>query len=104
MASSLKVRSQRLGYYTEIKLLISHPMENGRNRDPMTGELVPAHFIQEIVIELNGKTIITAELGGSMSKNPFFTFRMKDNNSGGRLSVRWTDNQGFSDSVEHILE
>lgn len=103
MASSIKIRSQQLDDYTEIKVLLSHPMENGRNRD-VNGILIPAHFIQEMIIELNNKTIITADLGGSMSKNPFFTFQLKNGNSGQTLTVRWIDNLGQSDSAEHILE
>lgn len=103
MAASIKIRSQRLEAYTEIKVLLSHPMENGRNRDT-NGILIPAHFIQELTIALNGKTIMTANLGGSMSKNPFFSFRLKNGSSGQPLTVRWVDNFGLSDSAEHILE
>ncbi|MGY6278075.1 thiosulfate oxidation carrier complex protein SoxZ [Methylomonas sp. MgM2] len=104
MASQTKIRVQRGERYTELKILIRHPMENGRNRDPITGQLIPAHFIQELTIEKNGKTIIVAELGGSMSKDPFFTFRLKTANGGDRLKVRWTDNLGFSDRVEHTID
>ena len=104
MTSSIKIRSQRYDDFTEIKLLISHPMENGLNRDPLTGELIPAHFIQELIIELDGTHIITASLGGSMSKNPFFSFRLKNSHSGNRLGVRWKDNLDQSDGAEHILE
>ncbi|MBS4053092.1 thiosulfate oxidation carrier complex protein SoxZ [Methylomonas rivi] len=104
MASSIKIRSQQMDGYTEIKLLLSHPMENGRNRDPVTGVLIPAHFIREWVIELNGKVIMAAELGGSMSTNPFFTVRLKNSLTGNRLTVRWIDNLGFSDSAEHFID
>lgn len=104
MASTIKIRSQRLHDYTEIKLLITHPMENGRNRDPLSGALIPAHFIRELVIELNGNLILTADLGGSMSMNPFFSLRLKNSPGGGRLKVRWQDNLDVSDSAEHLLE
>ena len=101
MATNTKIRTQRREQYTEIKILIKHPMENGRNRDSITGQLIPAHFIQELIINKNGKAIIIAELGGSMSKNPFFTFRLKHTELGDQLSVRWTDNLGLSDRVDH---
>ena len=104
MAKTIKIRSQRLTQYTELKILLSHPMENGRNRDPSSGLLIAAHFIRELIVELNGKTIITADLGGSMSKNPFFTFRLKNSLSGDHLKVRWLDNLDQTDSAEHILE
>lgn len=88
----------------EIKLLITHPMENGRNRDPATGALIPAHFIRELVIELNGKVVLSADLGGSMSMNPFFTFRLKQVRPGDRLRVRWQDNLELSDSADYVFE
>lgn len=100
---SIKIRSLRAESYTEIKLLLNHPMENGRNRD-MNGKLIPAHFIRELTIELNDKTVLHANLGGSMSKDPFFTFRLKNTTPGGRLRVSWLDNQGLSDQAEHVIE
>lgn len=103
MASSTKIRSQTQSGVTEIKLLLSHDMENGRNRDPLTGELIPAHFVQEIDIKLNGMTIIAMKLGGSMAKDPFFTFRLKNLRDGDKLTARWTDNRGGSDSAETII-
>lgn len=104
MAASIKIRSRRRQGYTEIKLLLTHPMENGRNRDPISGQLIPAHFIQELVLDLNDKRIITASLGGSLSKNPFFTFRLNSATTGDRLTVRWTDNLGLEDNAEHVIE
>lgn len=100
---SIKIRSQRFAEYTEIKLLISHPMENGRNRDA-NDQLIPAHFIRELTIELNNKTVISANLGGSMSKDPFFSFRLKSTVAGDRLRVRWLDNRDLSDQAEHVIE
>jgi sulfur-oxidizing protein SoxZ len=100
---NIKIRSLRGEAYTEIKLLLSHPMENGRNRD-MNGELIAAHFIRELTITLNDKTVVHTHLGGSMSKDPFFTFRLKKTLPGDRLSVSWRDNQGLSDQAEHVIE
>lgn len=101
MNSSIKIRSQRMDEVTEIKLLINHPMENGRNRDPLTNDLIPAHFIRELAIDLNGSRIMTVNLGQSMSKNPFFSFHLKNNHSGDHLRVYWIDNLGDNDSAEH---
>ncbi|MGR8931179.1 MAG: thiosulfate oxidation carrier complex protein SoxZ [Gammaproteobacteria bacterium] len=99
-----KIRIQRQSGHTEIKLLVSHPMENGRNRDSISGQLIPAHFIQKIDLQLNGKTVVAAKLGAGVSKNPFFTFRLKQTNPGDRITVRWIDNLEFEDNIEHIIE
>jgi sulfur-oxidizing protein SoxZ len=53
---------------------------------------------------LNDKALINANLGGSMSKDPFFTFRLKNIASGDRIKVRWLDNLEFSDTAEHLIE
>ena len=87
----------------EIRLLITHPMENGRNRNPVTGELIPAHYIEQLHVRLNDALIISVNMAGSISKNPFFSFRLKEPTSGIRISVEWTDNQQGKDSAEHII-
>lgn len=102
--SSIKIKSRRFENYTEIRLLITHPMENGRNRDPVSGELIPAHFIEELSIKLNEATLIKVDMAGSIAKNPFFTFRLKTAVSGDRINARWTDNRQLSDSADHIVD
>jgi len=32
---------------TQIRMLVAHPMEHGRNRDTKTNALISANFIQE---------------------------------------------------------
>jgi sulfur-oxidizing protein SoxZ len=85
---------------TELRLLITHPMENGRNRELLTGELIPAHFITEIVLALNHTPILTINTGGSMSKNPFFSFQLKQLQNNDLLSVSWQDNRQENDHAE----
>ena len=104
MTTTIKVRSIRLTDHTEIKILLTHPMENGRNRDPLNGQLIPAHFIRQLELALNGKIILKMNLGGSVSKNPFFTFRLKNSQAGDRLTVSWIDNIDNSDRVDHVIE
>lgn len=102
--SSIKIRSQHLENHTEIRLLITHPMENGRNRDTVHGELIPAHFIEELTIKLNDTIAINVDMAGSMAKNPFFTFRFKTLTSGDKITASWIDNRQLSDSTEHFVE
>jgi sulfur-oxidizing protein SoxZ len=101
--SSIKIRTQALAEATEIRLLINHPMENGRNRDPLSGELIPAHFIQEIKIYLNDALLMQADMAGSIAKNPYFSFRLKKPAGGARLRITWSDNQHLSDSAEYTI-
>lgn len=100
MSRAIKLRTVNLDTITELRVLLTHPMENGRNRDPLTGMLIPAHFIQTLQVKLNGQSIIHTDLGGSVAKNPFFTFRLRHVASGDLISVEWHDNLGDSEHEE----
>ena len=93
MAEAIKIRAQKQGDITEIRILMPHPMETGLRKDER-GQTVPAHFIQTFVVEWNGKPLIEGQLNTSVSKNPLFAFRSKGIQSGDKLAVSWTDNTG----------
>jgi len=100
MANSIKVRAKVKGGETVVKTLISHPMETGLRKDKKTGKKIPAHFIQEVTCEHNGKAVLTALWGTAVSKNPYLSFKFKGANAGDSLKISWVDNQGKSDSTE----
>jgi sulfur-oxidizing protein SoxZ len=54
MASSIRVRAIAGGETTEVQTLIQHPMDSGFVRDAK-GEFIPAHFIQELTFEYDGR-------------------------------------------------
>ena len=91
------------GSSTEIKALITHPMETGLRKDKKTGKKIPAHFIQKVTCEHKGENVITAHWGTAISKNPFIWFKLNGAKSGDPLKISWVDNKGESDSIEdHI--
>ena len=96
MAIPIKLRAGN----GEIKALISHPSENGLRKDSKTGQLVPAHFINSVMITLNGKTVLDGQWSGGVSKDPFIAFRVKGMKAGDRVNVSVKDNMGDTDSVE----
>ena len=98
--SSIKMRAKASGGVTTIKALISHPMETGTRKDKKTGKKIPAHFIQEVVCKHGDKTVMTAQWGAAISKNPYLSFKFKGGNAGDTVSLSWTDNKGNSDSAE----
>ena len=98
--ASIKIRAKAEGGVTTVKALISHPMETGQSKDKKTGGLIPAHFIQEVVCEHNGNTVMTALWGPAISKNPYLSFKFKGANAGDTLKLSWVDNKGESDSTE----
>ncbi|OGI59097.1 MAG: thiosulfate oxidation carrier complex protein SoxZ [Candidatus Muproteobacteria bacterium RBG_19FT_COMBO_61_10] len=79
---------------TEILILVSHPMETGLRVDSKTKEKVPAHFIQSMTIQLNGKDVAVADLGVAISKDPLVGVSIANAKKGDKVNVSWSDNQG----------
>jgi len=53
-----------------------------------------------VTAQLNGKTVLTAEWGPSVSKNPFLQFTVKGAKAGDKISISWRDNRGESRTDE----
>ena len=104
MAKSIKLRAKAKGDVATVKALISHPMETGLRKDKKTGKPIPAEFIQEVVCESAGKTVLSAQWGSAISKNPFISFKFSGAKSGDSIKVSWVDNKGNSDSLESKIK
>ena len=52
--ASIKIRAKMSGDVTTVKALIKHPMDPGLVKDKKTGNVIPAHFIQEVTCEQGG--------------------------------------------------
>jgi len=100
MANKMRVRAKLKNGVTEVKALINHPMETGQRKDKKTGKLIPAHFIEEVLCEYKGETVMKANLSGGISKNPYLGFRLSGIASGDTLKIAWKDNAGGSDAME----
>ncbi len=98
--ASIKIRAKTKDGVTTVKTLMSHTMETGLRKDSKTGELIPAHHITEVTAEHNGKTVLTANWGGAISKNPYLSFRFNGGAAGDTIKISWVDNMGKSDSAE----
>ena len=77
----------------EVRVLMSHEMETGLRKDA-NGNLVPPHFIQNVAVTHNGRTVMAAEWGPAVSKNPFLHFRFAGGKPGEKVAITWTDNKG----------
>ena len=100
MAKSIKLRAKAKDGVATVKCLISHPMETGLRKDKKSGKMIPAEFIQEVTCEHGGATVLNAEWGSAISKNPFLSFKFSGAKSGDSIKVSWVDNKGASDSLE----
>lgn len=93
MAEPMKIRATLQGDVADVRILMLHPMETGQRKNSK-GELIPAHFIQSVVVTHNGKTVLDAQWSQAVSRNPFLGLRVKGAKAGDKISVTWTDNKG----------
>ncbi len=93
MADPMRIRAQVSGDKATVRVLMSHEMETGQRRDA-AGKVVPAWFIQEVTASHNGKVVLSAQWGPSISKNPFLQFNVKGAKAGDKITVNWVDNKG----------
>ena len=102
MSDPMRIRAQAQGDKTTVRVLVGHEMESGQRKDA-AGKVVPAWFIQEISATWNGKTVMSAQWGTAVSKNPFMQFSFKGGKAGDKIVVSWTDNRGDKRSDEAVV-
>ena len=93
MADPMKIRANVTGDKVVVKVLMAHEMETGQRKDS-AGKVIPAWFIQNVTATHNGKTVLSAQWGPAVSKNPFLEFRFSGGKAGEKVVVTWTDNKG----------
>ena len=99
MPGPMKMRATLGQGYTDVRVLMTHPMETGLRKDA-EGKLVPLHFIQNLTVKVNGKTVIEGQTSQGVARNPVFSFRVKGGAKGDKIEVSWLDNHGESNSTE----
>lgn len=93
MPDPMRIRATVQGDAVEVRVLMSHEMEAGQRRDS-SGNLVPPHFIQTVTVTHAGKTVLSAEWGPAVSKNPYLQFKFQGGKKGDEIVVTWVDNKG----------
>ena len=101
-AGPMKMRATLNGGVTEVRVLMSHPMETGQRKDA-DGKLLPMHFIQNVTVKLNGRTVMEGDTSQAVSRNPVFSFRLKGGAKGDKIEVSWLDNLGETNKTEAAI-
>ncbi|MFM6993152.1 MAG: thiosulfate oxidation carrier complex protein SoxZ [Rhodoferax sp.] len=99
MADPMRIRAQVAGTNATVRVLMAHEMETGQRKDG-AGKVIPAWYIQDVTAQLNGKTVMTAQWGPSVAKNPFLQFSVKGAKAGDKITISWIDNKGDKRSDE----
>jgi sulfur-oxidizing protein SoxZ len=81
----------------DIKAIIAHPMETGLRKKK--GKVIPANHLTNVVVTQNGTTVVNADVGGSISKDPFFKFKVAGK-KGDEIVVNYVDNLGKKGTIK----
>ena len=93
MAGPMKMRATLAGGNTDVRVLMTHPMTTAQSNQPL-------HFIQNVTVKVNGKTVVDGQISQAVSRNPVFTFRLKGGAKGDKIEVSWLDNKGETNKTE----
>jgi sulfur-oxidizing protein SoxZ len=77
-------------------------METGQRKDAL-GKIIPAWHITNVTASYNGKTVLAAEWGTAVSKNPFLSFKFKGGAKGDKVRITWVDNHGDTRTDEAVI-
>ena len=102
MAEPMRVRATRNGDLVEVKILIKHEMTSRLKWD-IGGHLILPHYIQTIRGTCNNKPILYVHFGGSVSKDPYFSFKFKGGQQGDKIVISWVDTEGDTRSDETLV-
>lgn len=96
MAIAMRIRAGN----GDIRVLMTHPSENGLRKDAKSGQLIPAHFVRNMRVSVNGKIVLDGQLGGGISKDPYHALKVKGMKTGDKVVVTVEDNTGDTGSIE----
>jgi len=102
MARPMRIRARMAGDIADVRVLMAHEMETG-TRKGSDGKPIPAWFINEVTAQHNGKTVMTAQWGPAVSKNPYMQFKVKGAKAGDKVAITWKDNKGETRTDEAAI-
>jgi sulfur-oxidizing protein SoxZ len=104
MTSRIRIRTSTKDGLTTVQAILKHPMDTGHSRDPDTGDIIPALFIETVTIHHGDKVIMTCDWSRAVSKNPYLSFSFSDAYPGDTLRISWQDSQGNTESKEAVIQ
>ena len=104
MTSKIRIRASIKDGLTTAQAILKHPMDTGYSRDPDTGDIIPAFFIETVTVHHGDKVIMTCDWGRAVSKNPYLSFAFSGAKAGDTLRISWQDSNGNTESKEAVIQ
>jgi sulfur-oxidizing protein SoxZ len=103
MGSPMRIRTKLEGDVVQVRVLMSHPMETGLRKDA-DGRLVSAHFIERVTFTYKDRTVLSAQWGPAVSRNPYLSFKFRGAAKGEKLTISWVDSKSDTRTDEAVIE
>ena len=97
-----------------VMTMVVHPMTPGIERDEEGNPVIKdgkvsilphlTHHLIDWECKINGEVVLSADLSGSVSKDPIINFSVRGVEGGDTFTLSWTDNQGYSDTEEQVVK
>ena len=94
MSGPMRMRATLGSGFTDVRVLMTHPMTTEQQTKGQP------HFIQELTVKVNGRTVVEGQISQAVSRNPVFSFRLKGGAKGDKVEVSWLDNKGETNKTE----
>ncbi len=98
----MRVRAVQNAEWTEVRILMKHVMLSRLTWDA-TGKLVLPHFIQTVRGTCNGRQVLHVNFGGSVARDPYFSFRFKGGKPGDKVVITWVDTENDTRTDEALI-
>jgi sulfur-oxidizing protein SoxY len=93
----IRMREATVGEPVQAQVIVSHPNYSGLQYDQQNRKYIPAHYVNDIDISYNNKTLVKVEAGISMSEDPSVRFTFTPDQHGKlKAVVRDSKEQEFS--------
>ena len=99
----IKPKKYKTGDIVKVDFIVIHPMDTGMIKDKKTGKIKPAHYIDSITFNFDGKPFTTMKVWETVSTNPYFSVNFKVPGKG-KITVDYTDNTGEKNSKSKKLK
>jgi len=104
MASKIRIRTSTKDDLTTVQAILKHPMDTGNSRDPETGNMIPAFFIETVTIHHGDIQIMSCNWSRAVSKNPYLSFSFTGAKAGDTVRISWQDSSGNKESKETVIQ
>lgn len=102
MSDAMRIRARMKDGVTELLLLVPHPMETGLRKGP-SGDFVPAHYITNLHVSVDSRTVVDARMSSAVAQDPLMAFHLRGVRVGDRVVVAWSDNHGVGRTDEALV-